>query len=433
VDLVVGGNPLTASGLFSNVPVGPAWTVTLEAYPALPAGLEGGVVIYRGQTQVAVTAGQISSASIELYPVEGDVAVTALFPSGDVDVARIDHISVVASGNRIEAPKTYYLALNKASGIATGTALRIPVGRTRTVTVTSFAADGTQLHLGTTATAVAESGAAVEVTMGNTTGLGGISLDGGLCVPACGSSICGDDGCGGSCGGCRPDAQCQGGACVPDCTWQPVAQHSLTAAPAGSTAKTGVLGGQGSGPVGGRTAWLQTSDWNLLFVPTGLADADDVYAFESDFFIEAGAAAPPAFASLIVLTSDSATQCAGGTAQWTGGVLGRVVANGGGSAALDLWDGTAVCSASSVPVAPGALAQTPVGAWHRLRVEGVRSTCATRALLDGAVVTSWSGPCASPLAGPEVALYAGGALGHASNTGWSNFSAFKGSGAACLN
>ena len=41
------------------------------------------------------------------------------------------------------------------------------------------------------------------------------------CLPACAGKLCGDDGCGGECGSCGPDALCESGACVvpcaPDC------------------------------------------------------------------------------------------------------------------------------------------------------------------------------------------------------------------------
>ena len=35
-----------------------------------------------------------------------------------------------------------------------------------------------------------------------------------LCVPSCGHKICGDDGCGGSCGACAPSKVCAEGHCV---------------------------------------------------------------------------------------------------------------------------------------------------------------------------------------------------------------------------
>src|SRR5262245_52118312 len=39
------------------------------------------------------------------------------------------------------------------------------------------------------------------------------------CTPSCGINTCGDDGCGGSCGDCEPNATCEDGTCVcvPDC------------------------------------------------------------------------------------------------------------------------------------------------------------------------------------------------------------------------
>ncbi len=37
------------------------------------------------------------------------------------------------------------------------------------------------------------------------------------CIPVCASHVCGDDGCGGSCGTCAADELCQNGQCVRDC------------------------------------------------------------------------------------------------------------------------------------------------------------------------------------------------------------------------
>src|SRR5690606_30289201 len=36
------------------------------------------------------------------------------------------------------------------------------------------------------------------------------------CVPDCTGSVCGDDGCGGTCGGCRDGLVCEAGQCFPD-------------------------------------------------------------------------------------------------------------------------------------------------------------------------------------------------------------------------
>lgn len=49
---------------------------------------------------------------------------------------------------------------------------------------------------------------------------GGLSCDDGICVggcvPSCDGSICGDDGCGGSCGSCQGGFSCEAGDCFPD-------------------------------------------------------------------------------------------------------------------------------------------------------------------------------------------------------------------------
>ncbi len=38
------------------------------------------------------------------------------------------------------------------------------------------------------------------------------------CQPSCAGAVCGDDGCGGSCGGCGSDEKCESGACVESCS-----------------------------------------------------------------------------------------------------------------------------------------------------------------------------------------------------------------------
>ena len=42
----------------------------------------------------------------------------------------------------------------------------------------------------------------------------GACVDDGACEPSCGAATCGDDGCGGSCGVCGTGEACEGGACV---------------------------------------------------------------------------------------------------------------------------------------------------------------------------------------------------------------------------
>lgn len=208
-DLTIDGSPRVAHGEIADIPAGSARTVKLEAYPAPAGAPEAAVVIYRGMTAVDISAGQASLASITLKPVNGDVAVTANFPAGDIDVANIDYVEVTVSGNRITTSPKYYLSLDKPNNKATGAASKIPVGLTRTFSVKSYDSTKKLLHQGSADAGVAETGSTVTVTMTNATGAGAVDINGGFCNPDCTSKTCGDDGCGGSCGGCKIGLTCE--------------------------------------------------------------------------------------------------------------------------------------------------------------------------------------------------------------------------------
>ena len=68
------------------------------------------------------------------------------------------------------------------------------------------------------------------------------------------------------------------------CTWKQVAWHLLNRVPDGAVIRNGKLGGQGAATAEGRTAWVQRSDWNELFVPFGDAEPD-FFAVQADFFL----------------------------------------------------------------------------------------------------------------------------------------------------
>lgn len=46
----------------------------------------------------------------------------------------------------------------------------------------------------------------------------GVAPDLGTCTPQCGTRVCGDDGCGGSCGTCSVGTSCMSGVCTASCT-----------------------------------------------------------------------------------------------------------------------------------------------------------------------------------------------------------------------
>ena len=115
-----------------------------------------------------------------------------------------------------------------------------------------------------------------------------VFCDGSCIDPLVDPTHCGASGyCTGPSAGaaCLASQACTSGVCTPVCTWELVASYDLTAAPAGSVQKNGAMNGQGPAIVAGRMAWSQTSDWNMLFIPTGLAPGDDVFAVETEVYI----------------------------------------------------------------------------------------------------------------------------------------------------
>ncbi len=230
------GPPRTATGSFADVPAATGYTVTLSAFPALVGQAEDAVVIYRGSTTVDVEDGLTANADITLNPVYGDVTFTATFPAGDADIADVDYVQVTVTGNRITHDPMYYPNLNVAGEVATGTLDNIPVGATRTFTVAAYDADNVKLFEGTGAHAVTEVGDSVTVPLTNVSPPAGtIAVTGTFCEPDCTVAECGDDGCGGSCGGCKSGATCLSGICSVPVNWCRYQYPNTVTATAGDT------------------------------------------------------------------------------------------------------------------------------------------------------------------------------------------------------
>lgn len=214
------GPPRTATGSIVDVPAGTGYTVALEAFPALVGGAEDTVVIYRGMTTVDVEDGLAATASITLNPVYGDVTFTASFPTGDPDIADVAYVQVTVTGNRITHDPVFYLTVNVPGEVATGTIEGIPVGATRTFTVAAFDASDVKLFEGTGNHGVTEGGDSVTVPLTNVSPpAGSIDITGQFCEPNCSTAECGNDGCGGSCGGCKSNATCVAGICNVPVNW----------------------------------------------------------------------------------------------------------------------------------------------------------------------------------------------------------------------
>ncbi len=214
------GPPRTATGSFADVPAGTDYTVSLEAFPALVGGAEDTVVIYRGSAIVDVEDGLTATANVTLNPVYGDVTFSATFPAGDADIADVSYVQVTVTGNRITHDPVFYLTLNVPGEVATGTIDNIPVGATRTFTVAAFNAADVKLFEGTGVHGVTEVGDSVTVPLTNgSPPAGSIDITGQFCEPDCSTAECGDDGCGGSCGGCKSGATCLAGICTVPVNW----------------------------------------------------------------------------------------------------------------------------------------------------------------------------------------------------------------------
>jgi hypothetical protein len=223
---------------------------------------------------------------------------------------------------------------------------------------------------------------------------------------------------------CSTTQSCVAGTCTPPpCTWTQTAAYPLTSAPAGSIPRNGAIGGQGVAVVYGRTAWYQTSDWNILLVPSGFAASDDVFAVEADYYVP-----PLTTFDREVLIQAFATSTTVGPYQSTLGVLGLMSARVAGSPTFEWW----TQAANGVQTKVASQVVSPfVGAWHHLRLEGLRSSCHLRAYFDGAFLSTWTGAC--DMSGTYFILQ-GDAVngGNQAQTAWSNLAIYKGSATACV-
>lgn len=209
--------------IFVDVPVGSDLTMTLEGKPD-GADPDKDVAIFKKvYTGLTVAAGQVTTVSgLTLVQVVGSVPIKAVFPADDYDVAGVSYVTVIFEGSRVDNAVTFYMS--KPSGnpaesytqdASADNKTIVPVGSGRTVIVAAFNASDELLHQGTSNAfnVVESSNGEVEVTMENMTGKGKVDATGNSCTPDCSGKFCGSDGCGGSCGGCKPTETCASGVC----------------------------------------------------------------------------------------------------------------------------------------------------------------------------------------------------------------------------
>ncbi len=204
------------------------------------------------------------------------------------------------------------------------------------------------------------------------------------------------------------------------CTWKTVTRSDFDAPVPGLRWRNGEAGKQEMVTSEGRGAWLQASDWNQLFVPAG-ARQPDVFAVTANFF------APPMQGQAIAVGFHVYGD-PGGTMDHRSSDLhhGRGIAliEASNGAVRYEWGIIGGRNTTQV-VAKGTLPGTISGKWHTLRIEGSRSRCWTRALLDGEPVAFEVGAC--DLEGGEIVLSGAGREAYVpANVLWRDFSLFEG-------
>jgi hypothetical protein len=258
----------------------------------------------------------------------------------------------------------------------------------------------------------------------------------GNCIdPLTDASFCGASGyCAGASAGavCAALQTCVAGACTPPpCSWTQVWQQPLSSLPAVATARPSY----GFTAVAGRTAFTTTNDWTELLTPASLTLGDDAFAVQSDLYVSAVTLTSGNFRASGLYALTDIYNIGQQHGFWAGfrEVLGQPTQFQWVVSPATLpgtgWDGWDLDIAGVSALAKTSPATLSLGVWHTLRVEGVRSQCRFRALLDGAVISTWT-PASCDVTGGLVGV--SGARSFPLNLAWSNLAVYKGSATTCI-
>jgi hypothetical protein len=212
------------------------------------------------------------------------------------------------------------------------------------------------------------------------------------------------------------DATVAASSATTPCTWRLLSVHDLRGPAPGAVARQGSSGSQGVADAGGSKAWTQRSDWNQLFVPIGTT-VPDFFGAEASFL----AVPVPGRArgvKMMVLTDPSGPD--GSDVKHGRGVF---LIQEPGRAPTFEWGVLDGMNARKV-VYKGTLGAPFTGKWRTLRLEGSRSRCWVRLLLDGVPLLTEVGSC--DLAGTHVMLGAATDAYQPADVAWSNLRIFEG-------
>jgi hypothetical protein len=209
-------------------------------------------------------------------------------------------------------------------------------------------------------------------------------------------------------------------ATVP-CSWKQIARRDFDTPATDLRWRSGEFGKQEPVRHEGRGAWRQGSDWNQLFVPAGEA-RPDVFAVDAQFL----APVDPGSDHLLGVSLHAYADPVGPLDHRSSDVAhgrGLAIYEAPGGAPRFEW-GVPDGLHSRVVAAKGSLSGSIKGKWHTLRIEGSRTRCWLRVLLDGTPLLVEAGHC--DLAGNGFLLGSNFGSYAPANVLWRNFNLFEG-------
>jgi len=202
------------------------------------------------------------------------------------------------------------------------------------------------------------------------------------------------------------------------CVWRQLSRLDFDAPVPVLRPRNGQFQQQGPVKRDGRSAWLQGSDWSQLFLPAG-PKRPDVFAVQASFLAPAAEHRVSVTMQVYVDPAGPLDSSSSDTAHGRGIVLFQAP----GSAPKFEW-GVPEGVTSRAIDAKGSLPGPITDRWHALRIEGSRSHCWLRVLLDGAPILVDTGHC--DLAGGDVLLGSGAEAYLAADVLWRELAIYEG-------
>jgi serine/threonine protein kinase len=203
------------------------------------------------------------------------------------------------------------------------------------------------------------------------------------------------------------------------CDWRLLTHFDFDAIPSAAQWRNGKYGAQAEAKHEMRDVWLQTSDWNQLFIPLGDA-RPETFAIDAEFWMppidRARSASLYAFTDRVGPLDSTSSNVVHGR--------GLLLAEKPGAAPYLEW-GIPDGMTTHAVVHQGTFGGGTLGnQWHTLRIEGSRARCWLRASIDARPVLTEYGHC--DFAGSNVLLAAGSDSYASAEIAWREVHVFAG-------